>query len=135
MRNKHVMELLDINIFSGMEIIKHPDVKIIITDRKCSGDYTLKKRMDYIILLKNNDPKTLKRYFYDNGNFFLSFNTFQKYFTAITNRYDSMINDTAIYKKDLSAYVFGFDANKYNSFRDYNDDVNDNDDMREESDK
>ena len=108
--------------------------------------------MDYIILLKNNDPKTLKRYFYDNGNFFLSFNTFQKYFydngnfflsfntfqkyfTAITNRYDSMINDTAIYKKDLSAYVFGFDANKYNSFRDYNDDVNDNDDMREESDK
>ena len=119
--NKHVIELLNINKVLNMEMVKYPNVKIIIADSNCTGNNLLKQRMNYIILLKSNNISALKRYFHDYGEFFLIFDAFQKYFSMTTNKYDSMIINTAVYKKDILSYVFGFDANKYHNINDCND--------------
>ena len=129
MMNDSVIDLLetvDSEKQSNMEFIKYPDVKIIITSKKCRGYYIIKKNIDYVILLKSTDTDIQHRYFVDYGQMFLTFDVFQKFFLGTTNKYDCMIINTEIYRKDLSNHVHGFNINKYNNIENNIDSDSDN---------
>lgn len=74
-----------------LEFIKKPNIKVIINSKKCYGVYMLKKRMDYIILLKDNNIEKLQKYYSTYGHMFLTFDTFKKYFETLMKKSDSMI--------------------------------------------
>ena len=137
MMNDSVIDLLetvDSEKLSNMEFIKYPDIKIIITSKKCRGYYIIKKNIDYVILLKSTDTDIQHRYFVDYGQMFLTFDVFQKFFLGTTNKYDCMLINTEIYRKDLSNYVYGFNINKYNNINSDSDNDNEQYDNDNDSD-
>lgn len=129
----NLVDLLENNKYDGLEFIKKPNVKVIINSKKCYSIYMLKKRMDYIVLLKDNNVERLKKYYNTYGCMFLTFNTFRKYFTALIKKSDSMIINTNIYKKDLSDYIHGLDINDYTHIYNYDDDNEENSDNNNET--
>jgi len=116
--NDYVCNLFEMNKVTYIERIKYPNIKIIVTNKECNGYPYLKKRIDFVVLLKNTNIKIQHNYYTAYGQMFLTFDLFHKFFSAITNKYDCMIINTDVYRKDLSNYVYGLNIRKYDNIRD-----------------